>query len=275
MTTKLNRTYLPYQPQQADLSSTVPTLTMIHGWGANNAVWAEWVQEQLTPHFNVYLIELPGFGQSPVQKDLKDEQVNQVWLDGLAEQLPEQTHLLGWSLGGLMAQQLTLTYPDKIQSLICLASTPRFTQNDNWKLAVSPPLIVDFIKAIGIEAGRVLKQFWNLQLQGSDDSRALMKRYQHHMRGRTRPKLDGLLQGLTLLKDIDNRDRLKHIQAPTLWLLGEHDPLIPQKLVEEIRHLQPSAQFHIVKGSSHMPFFSHPNETGQAIVDFIQHLPKA
>lgn len=275
MTTMLNRTYLPYQPNPADSGEAAPNLTMIHGWAADNGVWQEWVQEQLAPHFNVYLIELPGFGQSPAIEEITDDKVNTAWLEALAKQLPEKTHLLGWSLGGLMTQQLALNYPDKIQSLICMASTPRFTQNDNWKLAVSPPLIIDFIKAISIEAGRVLKQFWSLQLQGSDDARSLIKRYRQHMSGRSLPKLDGLLQGLTLLKDIDNRSKLKDIQPMTLWLLGEHDPLIPKELVDEIHQLQPSAQVHILEDASHMPFFSHPDETAAVIVDFIKHLEKA
>jgi pimeloyl-[acyl-carrier protein] methyl ester esterase len=270
----LNRTFIPHQPTGAEIDGNeghpAPNLTLIHGWAAENAVWEDWATEMLAPHFNLYLIELPGFGLSPVLPDLKDDEINAVWLEALAEQLPEKSHLLGWSLGGLLAQQLALAYPDKIESLICMASTPRFTQNDNWKWAVSPSLMGDFIKAMSLEAAGVLKQFWNLQLQGSDNARDLMKRLKHQMQGRTQPKLQGLLQGLILLKNIDNRGRLVDLKQPTLWLLGEHDPLIPKDLIQDLSRLQREGQIEIIAGASHMPFFSHPKETAQAIIAFIK-----
>jgi len=84
------------------------------------------------------------------------------------------------------------------------------------------------------------------------------------------PDYNGLLQGLYLLRDIDNRDQLKNIQAPTLWLLGEHDPLIPQQLITDLSQLQQHSEVVILEDASHMPFFSHPDETAQAILDFIQ-----
>lgn len=261
----LNRTLIPCTQDGA-----APNLTLIHGWAAENVVWQPWAETYLAPFFNVYLIELPGFGKSPEFHDIDEKEINDKWLDALAAQLPEKTHLLGWSLGGLLAQQLALRLPEQIQTLICLASTPRFTQNDNWKWAVSPPLLADFIKAMSIEFAGVLKQFWKLQLQGSENARPLMKRLTNQMSGRTPPKLQGLLQGLYLLRDIDNRDQLTNIHQPTLWLLGEHDPLIPQRLIEDLSQLQQDSEIAIVRGASHMPFFSHPQETADLLIPFIQ-----
>ncbi len=255
--------------QQIDCPSSTETLTLIHGWGAESAVWSDWA-EKLAEHINVVMIDLPGFGKSPAFDNMPTEQINQAWQQAIVEQLPEKTHLLGWSLGGLLAQQLALNYPDRIQSLICMASTPRFIQNDGWQWAVNPPILADFIKMLGIEYGTVLKRFWKLQLQGSSNARELMKRLNHHMKNRSLPDYNGLLQGLYLLRDIDNRDQLENIQAPTLWLLGEHDPLIPQQLITDLSQLQQHSEVVILEDASHMPFFSHPDETAQAILDFIQ-----
>ena len=98
-----------------------PNLTLIHGWGAQNAAWREWCQNYLAKHCTVTLIELPGFGESaPLKLDdtAKPEAIEQAWVDALAAVLPDNTHLLGWSLGGLLAQQLCLKEPKKIKSLI-------------------------------------------------------------------------------------------------------------------------------------------------------------
>jgi len=251
----------------------VENLTLIHGWAAENSIWDDWAKESLCPYFVVTLIELPGFGQSPHFEALAQKEINAAWLEALAAQLPEQTHLLGWSLGGLLAQQLAERFPEKIKTLTCLASTPRFVQNDGWRWAVSPPLLADFIKAMGVEYGGVLKQFWRLQLQGSENARPLMKKLTQHMTHRSLPHYLGLIQGLYLLRDIDNRDLLLQLPQPTLWLLGQHDPLIPQQLIADLAELQPNGKIRIITGASHMPFFSHPAETAQQLIQFLQAHP--
>ncbi|WP_019895502.1 alpha/beta fold hydrolase [Hydrogenovibrio halophilus] len=251
-----------------------PVLTLIHGWAAENAIWEDWAQTHFGDRFQLVLMELPGFGQCPALPEQPADQQMQAWLDSLWQGLPEQTHLLGWSLGGMLAQRLAwrAQQPEsakRIQSLICLASTPRFVQNDGWRKAVSPKLMSDFIHALAIETSRVVKQFWNLQLQGSDNARPLVKQLKAHLGKRHLPSYQGLMQGLILLRDLDNRDLLPALTLPTLWLFGENDPLIPVSLRQTLPELQPHAQIEILPGAGHMPFFSHPEATARAINGFI------
>lgn len=253
------------------------SLSLIHGWGAQNAVWREWAYSHLAPHFTVTLIELPGFGDSPkveLPKDLanatdKAEWLNQAWLSALMDALPPQTHLLGWSLGGLMAQQLALHAPERITKLICLATTPRFVQTEGWKWAVTPELMADFIKALGLDSWALLSRFWKLQLQGSDGARQLIKHLTTQMQGRKIPSFTALVQGLELLRDIDMRGHLQTLAQPTLWLLGEKDPLIPHDLAAQLAVLQPQARVEMVAGAAHVPFMSHPEQCAQIIKDFL------
>lgn len=244
-----------------------PNLTLIHGWGAESRVWEMWATEKFGKSYSLTLIDLPGYGESPALPN--SDTLQSDWIQAIVSVMPEQTHLLGWSLGGLIAQQIALRYPNRILSLICLASTPRFTQNDGWQRSVSPKIIGDFIQAISIEVGTVLKRFWRLQLQGSDNSRALMKELLEHMSNRNIPGLVALNQGLILLKDMDNRAQLKQLKMPTLWLLGERDPLIPQEIRENLSELQPEAKIQVIPGGSHIPFFSQPDETAEYILQFL------
>jgi len=263
---KLNTIFIPAFDEQ---NQPKPNLTLIHGWGAESRVWESWATEYLANDFSITLIDLPGFGDSPETEGR--ENVEDDWINALIEALPEKTHLLGWSLGGLLAQQIALREPKRIQSLICLATTPRFTQNDGWKRSVSPTIINDFIKAISMEAGNTLKTFWRLQLQGSDNSRSLMKQLVKHMTGRSLPSITPLNQGLILLKDMDNREQLRNLTMPTLWLLGERDPLIPQDIRLNLSKLQPKANIQVIPGGSHIPFFSQPEETANYILEFLKH----
>ncbi len=249
-----------------------PNLTLLHGWAAQNRDWKSWAETELAPYFTVTLIELPGFGNSDALPD--SAQIEADWIAAITAELPAQTHLLGWSLGGLLAQKIAVESPERIQSLICLASTPRFTQTDDWQWAVSPSLIADFIQAVSSDTASTLKHFWKLQIQGSDGARKLIKQFMLKIKDARLPTMKGLLQGLELLKSIDCRPCAQAIQCPILWLLGENDPLIPvnfiQDFMTEFSTIQPTAKVEILSGAAHMPFLSHPGETAEKIIVFIQ-----
>lgn len=248
-----------------------PSLSLIHGWGAQNAVWKNWAQSQLAPHFCVTLIELPGFGSSPkLHTPTKDDLLADAWTQAILECLPNKTHLLGWSLGGLLAQNILLKHPEKVQSLICLASTPRFTQIEQWSGAVSPKLMADFFHSIHADSLATLKHFWRLQMQGSEWSRQSLRQFLQRMQAYQLPSLSGLTQGLTLLNHFDFRDAWQSNQTPLLWLCGEKDPLIPAESIAQFSKITPNARCEVIPGAAHSPFVSHPNETAQAIIQFIR-----
>jgi len=247
-----------------------PNLTFIHGWGAQNSVWKDWIKQFFAAQYRITLIELPGCGDSPsINVKPNTETLEQKWIDALVAVMPDNTHLVGWSLGGLLAQKIAIQNPTNILSLTILASTPKFIQAKDWHWAMQPGLLNDFIKALGKDTAATLNHFWKLQIQGSDGGRKLIKLFITQMKQRRLPKVISLAQGLQLLKEMDNRQPLKTLNLPTLWLLGENDPLIPKEFVEEFSTIQPQAQIYIIKGAAHMPFYSHPEETASALLTFL------
>lgn len=64
-------------------------------------------------------------------------------------------------------------------------------------------------------------------------------------------------------------DRLPDIQAPTLVLAGDNDPLCPVHWAEEVASLLPYSQLNIIKGGDHTFHFDQPAKTAQLIRQFI------
>jgi pimeloyl-[acyl-carrier protein] methyl ester esterase len=94
-------------------------IVLLHGWGVNSAVFEP--LKQALSEYRVHYVDLPGFGNSdPIEGDIHD------WVAALATQLPDNAIWLGWSLGGLVATQVALTFPTKIKALITVASSPCF-----------------------------------------------------------------------------------------------------------------------------------------------------
>lgn len=247
-------------------------LVLIHGWAASNGVWRAWVAEHLAPHYRCHLIELPGHGDSPVVAcDEKHPALLSCWLQDIVPALPEgRFALLGWSLGGLLAQCLAERYPQRISHLILLATTPRFVQTEDWTWGIPPVLIRDFMQALVRDVAQLLRRFWTLQWQGDERSRLLMRQFVQEMRQRRWPHVKALRQGLLLLQSLDCRPLLPLLHMPTLWLLGERDPLIRADMVESLAASQPHAQIHVMPKAAHLPFRAWPEETAQAILTFLK-----
>ena len=109
-------------------------IVLIHGWGLHAIVFDD-IVPALLAHFRVTVVDLPGMGQSPLPND-------DYSLDFLAEQvlaiMPQKAHLLGWSLGGLVALAMAEKAPERVQSVVTVATSPRFTAADDWAPAMKP-----------------------------------------------------------------------------------------------------------------------------------------
>ena len=54
------------------------------------------------------------------------------WAQALLPQLPEKAHYIGWSLGGSVSCYLAKHFPERVESLVLLASSPRLLATDHW-----------------------------------------------------------------------------------------------------------------------------------------------
>ena len=95
-------------------------LVLLHGWAMHGGVFAPLV-EQLRRDHVLYLVDLPGHGLS-TERDAID-------LAHVVQRIAQVTPAavwLGWSLGGLLAQQAALEMPWHVRGLIAVAASPRF-----------------------------------------------------------------------------------------------------------------------------------------------------
>lgn len=94
---------------------------LLSGWGLNSKIWF-FIIKKLRFFFKFYLIDLPGIG---VNKSLKPMKIEQI-IDILHEKLPKQSLWIGWSIGGIIASQFALLYPQDVLAVFTVASSPCF-----------------------------------------------------------------------------------------------------------------------------------------------------
>jgi pimeloyl-[acyl-carrier protein] methyl ester esterase len=235
---------------------TGPSLVLLHGWGVNSGVW-EPLCETLEDHFRVTLIDIPGFGRNTSQLPAKYSLKELVAL--IAPCIPEQATLLGWSMGGLLAQQFALDFPSRLRQLILVASSPKFCEQDDWR-GIKPGILEQFEKQLELDFSKTLKRFLAIQALGSASARDDIKQIQHHVQNYPLPSEYALRQGLKLLSETDLTGQLKHIAIPIHRLYGRLDSLVPQQAIEQIEEILKSTSLHIFPHASHAPFISHPED---------------
>ena len=240
-------------------------LVLLHGWGMNSAVWdalPQALQGRLKPH----PIDLPGHGGSSFDASrcrLSD------WAEGCLAQAPEHAIWLGWSLGGLVALQAALQAPKRVRALILMTATPRFVQAVDWRCAMQEDTLAQFSEGLLNDAAGTLERFLALQVRGISDARATLRTLRAALARRPAPVTTALTAGLDMLREDDLRGPLPDIAAPTLWLFGERDTLVPATVAERVALLMPQAQTSIIAGAAHAPFLSQADAVVAEIDSFL------
>ncbi len=98
-------------------------MVLIMGWSGTMDLWAPLVLQQLATHYQVIIFDNRGMGKTSASGK---EFTIELFTDdtaGLLDALDiERAHVLGWSMGTYIAQELALRRPDKVNKLILYAA---------------------------------------------------------------------------------------------------------------------------------------------------------
>ncbi|MFF6010506.1 MULTISPECIES: pimeloyl-ACP methyl ester esterase BioH [unclassified Rahnella] len=238
-------------------------LVLLHGWGLNAEVW-RYTAERLAPHFCLHLIDLPGYGRS--------EGFGAMTLDAMAETVlevaPEKASWLGWSMGGLVASQIALSAPARVEKLITVASSPCFSAHEAWP-GIRPDVLQGFQHQLSEDFQRTVERFLALQTLGSDSARQDARLLKSIVLGQPMPSVDVLNGGLEILRNVDLRQPMAALTAPVLRIYGALDGLVPRKVVPLLDALWPESRSEIINKAAHAPFVSHPEVFCSLVEDFL------
>jgi len=235
-------------------------LVLLHGWGLNAEVW-HCISAELSTHFTLHLVDLPGFGRS--------QGFGAMSLEAMAErvlsQAPAKAIWLGWSLGGLVASQVALTHPERVQALVTVASSPCFSARDDWP-GIKSEVLAGFQQQLSEDFQRTVERFLALQTMGTESARQDARALKKTVLALPMPPVEVLNGGLEILKTGDLRESLKSLQGPFLRLYGYLDGLVPRKIVPVLDALWPQSESYIFAKAAHAPFISHPEAFCEALL---------
>lgn len=232
-------------------------LVMLHGWGMHGGLFRPLV-DALAGRFNVLAVDLPGHGLSSEFAGLADVAAHAgLLLQNIRRITAEPFILLGWSMGGLLAQFMAANFPQHVARLVLVAATPCFVQRDDWESGIAGATLTRFAGELLADYPTTLSRFLALQFFGADEQRDNLRRARELVFARPAPKPDTLQQGLELLEQADLRELLASIACPTFLINGERDTLVPSVAQRYTAEHLPRGCGVILKGAGHAPFLSH------------------
>ncbi len=236
-------------------------LLLIMGFAGSLELWSP-LQAAL-PGYQTISFDAPGTGGSPASPWPLSINALARLTDRLCAALGfPSLDVVGYSFGGIVAQQLASAYPERVERLVLaststgLGSLPGVSAA--LRLMTVPPSSYRngrFLKAAGGIFGGVFR----------DDPKAASR----HLPTRD-PHLRGWLHQLIAVNSYSSLPRLPFLDKRTLVLSGDDDPLVPLMNSRILARLIPGAELEIVRGGGHMMLLERADETGPLIKNFLE-----
>jgi len=239
-------------------------LVLIHGWGMHSGVWQSLIK-RLSKNYMLYVVDLPGMGQSP---SIEPYQLYRL-AEEVAEVIPGVSDILGWSLGGLVAQNIAVTQPDRVKKLILVGSTPCFIEKKGWQFAIRRDYFTEFSQNLETDYQRTMIKFLTLQCMRAKDARDTVKQLRQSFESKPTPSQKILREGLHILLESDLREESIKIRKPTLLIHGDRDTLAPVQAAHWMMQHLPKGVLRVISGAAHAPFLSHSEQFIEALDQFL------
>ena len=254
-------TFSTFPPNESLNKNAIPII-LIHGWGLNSGVWQpllELFDQDKSSHYQFITVDLPGFGINSTV-DISPYSLDNI-CQYIAQIIEQPAIYIGWSLGGLIATEMSLKYPEKVLALVTVACSPFFVEQpmNNWP-GIKESVLASFHNQLAQDTAKTINGFLKIQAMGSPHIRQDLKLITQLVMAHPLPNQETLAASLNLLSHCDLRQQLSHIKQPYLRLYGNNDSLIPKAVIDHISTLAPSSTSHLFEHASHAPFISHLNE---------------
>jgi pimeloyl-[acyl-carrier protein] methyl ester esterase len=235
-------------------------LIFLNGWSASAALLGELPGRLCAKQELIVLDHL--YQDSPEEISCKIEAL-----------LTEDTVLMGWSLGGLLAMQYLLAQPVEALrplALILLQATPCFLQKADWPVGVSEEHFDALAEVTDSRNSlKLIRVFSQLMVAGSAWPKEEKNKIKAVYRPEDLPDWPALSNGLDYLKELDLREYISRLQLPVLGIYGQNDVLVKSEVIEFMARQCINFKGELFSQMGHFPFGHQVEKVAQCINEFL------
>lgn len=241
-------------------------LVLIHGLGMACSTWFNQIP-QLSQNHRVIVFDNRGAGRTAAPAEAYTLEMMATDTAALLQSLDiPQAHVLGFSMGGLIAQQLALQQPDLVRSLLLVSTAiqlpPKAKQvMETWLEMSRAGLALDLLVREGL--------LWVYTDAFFRDNKAVNSAVESARHAPHPLTLEGLAgQVAALVEDVPAAD-LDQVKVPTLVVAGRDDILIAPAYAAELAAQIPKAELVILEPAGHNCWMEFPEPFNQTILHFL------
>ncbi len=218
-------------------------IILIHGLSGSSRWWNRNIPT-IAQHYQVYLVDIPGFGIMRHASKMFNLMECATWVDKWMQTIGLETaRLVGHSMGGYICMALTVLRPEKVKHLVLV---------DSIGIPFGP--LVDRLVPMALSSVfRTTPAFWPYITY--DYLRA-----GHPMVWRAARQIMAL----------DAASVISAVAAPTLLVWGSHDDLVPLSLGRQLHAQLAGSRLLVLEGSNHFCMFDQPHVFNTALLAFLQ-----
>ena len=247
-----------------------PLVVLLNGTASPMSEWDPALLGALADGHRVVVFDYPGLGVSGPAPGPWTFDRAATWTSDLIDELSpgQPVDVIGWSMGGFIAQRLAARHPRQVRRLVLAATNP------GGSAAVLGPAWVQEADSDG-DVDEYLRS--NYPPGARSAGRAFLARVESAVDSGAYPRV--VVPARTTramvraedpwLRSDANADALSRIVAPTLVITGELDQITPAVNSRRIAQRMPNATLTLLPGAGHSFLFQRPRDTARRITAFL------
>ncbi len=238
-------------------------LVLLHGVGTDHRAFRP-QSIRLAAHHRVLAWDMPGYGCSPHLDPLDWPALADALARMLDAQGVERAHILGHSIGGMVAQAFVARHPGRVRSLILSGTSPAFGKPDgDWQR--------EFVRQrlAPLETGKTMADLAEATVEAlvGPGAPKAVRDFAQACIGQV--PVAAFAAAIRLIVTFDGRPDLPKIGCPTLLLAGEKDTNAPAAMMEKMATKIAGARFAVLKGCGHLANIEDPDAFDAAVLGFL------
>jgi esterase len=239
-------------------------LIILHGLFGSLDNWA-FVSQQLSEYFQVFSVDQRNHGLSPHSSEMSYPVMAQDVNEFMDEHALPRTNLLGHSMGGKVAMQFALKYPQRVERLIIVDMAPR-------AYAPAHESIFRALLALKMDAFQNRAQIedaLSVDIPELATRRFLLKGLTRNSAGTFEWKfnLKSLHEDYHFLNAATESNQ--PFFGPTLFIRGENSDYIREQDLAAIQNLFPASRLVTIPDASHWVHAEAPEKFQRAVTEFL------
>ena len=241
-------------------------LVLVMGFGGDHLSWA-FQLAALSASYRVIAFDNRGEGRSGAPDVAYTTRMMADDTAALMDRLDvPRAHVVGVSLGGMIAQELAVGHPERVRSLQLHGTAARA---DRYLQALMENLRM-VRRGLGAESAQRAMALWLFGPSSFNERPEFIESLLYAAKTQPYPQSDvGFLRQGDAVISHDALARLHRITCPTLIAVGEEDQLTPPRCSHEILSAIPHAEFHTIPGAGHAYFWEKPAEFNTLCLNFL------